>query len=173
MLKKLKSLLFGKDATPSQPIAEGAPPIDVKVAVTNPSLVDAMNRLNTDQSSAAKTDLLLELNKSNYLAAIFSDEMNMSEPDENGNKEIEKGSLIKVLNTSDSEGNIYLPLFTDWCAIKNYINKPVDTLVFSPQKAWSWALSDYHGVVIYSEENSLPLNKSQIQYLASKVNKPT
>lgn len=169
MLKKLKSLLFGKDTTPSQPIVEGTSPIDVKVAVTNPSLVVAMNRLNTDQSNAAKNDLLLELNKSNYLAAIFSDEMNMSEPDDNGNREIEKGSLIKVLNTSDSEGNIYFLLFTDWCAIKNYIDKPVDTLVFSPQEAWRWALSDYHAVVIYSEENSLPLNKSQIQYLASKI----
>ena len=171
MLKKLKSLLFGTAAVASQAIAEGAPPIDVNVAVTNPKLVAAMERLKTDTSDAAKDDLLLELNKSNYLVAIFTDEMHTSEPDENGETVIEKDSLIKVLNTSDSQGNMYLPLFTDWDALRKYIDKPASTLVFPPQDAWHWALEmgEYHGIVINPAEDALPLNKGQIQFLASKV----
>ena len=35
-------------------------------------------------SDAAKDALTLELNRSNYLVAIFADEMHTSEPDENG-----------------------------------------------------------------------------------------
>src|SRR5690554_2523550 len=96
MLKKLKSLLFGTAVAASQAAAEGAPPVDVNVAVTNPNLVAAMERLKTDTSSAAKDALLLELNKSNYLVAIFADEMHTSEPDENGQSVIEKNSIIKL-----------------------------------------------------------------------------
>ena len=171
MLKKLKSLLFGTAVAASQAAAEGAPPVDVNVAVTNPNLVAAMERLKTDTSSAAKDALLLELNKSNYLVAIFADEMHTSEPDENGQSVIEKNSIIKFLNTSDGNGNIYLPLFTDWDALRKYIDQPVSSLVFPPQDAWHWALEmgEYHGVVINPAENALPLNKGQIQYLASQI----
>jgi len=171
MLKKLITLLFGTAVTPSQAAAEGAPPIDVNVAVTNPNLVTAMERLKTDTSNTAKDALLLELNKSNYLVAIFSDEMRTSEPDENGRSVIEKGSVIKVLNTSDGDGNMYLPVFTDWDALRKYIDQPVSTLVFPPQDAWHWALEmgEYHGIVINPAENALPLNKGQIQYLASQI----
>lgn len=170
MLKKLKSLLFGTSANAPQDVEEGAPPIDVNVAVTNPNLVAAMQRLKSDTSNAAKDALLLELNKSNYLVAIFTDEMHTSEPDENGQAVIEKDSLIKVLNTSDSAGNMYLPLFTDWDALRKYITQPVSTFVFPPQEAWHWALEmgEYHGIVINPAEDALPLNKGQIQYLMSK-----
>lgn len=172
MLKKLKALLFGTAVAASQAGAENtAPPVDVNVAVTNPNLVAAIERLKGDVSDEAKDALLVELNKSNYLAAIFTDEMHASEPDENGKSVIEKDSTIKVLNTSDNNGNIYLPLFTDWDALRKYIDQPVNTLVFPPQDAWHWALEmgDYHGIVINPAENALPLNKEQIQYLASQV----
>lgn len=171
MLKKLKSLLFGTAVAASKAAAEGAPPVDVNVAVTNPNLVAAMKRLKIDTSTAAKDALLLELNKSNYLVAIFADEMYTSEPDENGQSVIEKDSIIKVLNTSDGNGNMYLPLFTDWDALRKYIAQPVSTLVFPPQDAWHWALEmgEYHGIVINPAENALPLNKGQIQFLASQI----
>lgn len=171
VLKKLKSLLFGTATVASQAVADVAPPIDVNVAVTNPNLVAAMYRLKTDTSNNAKDDLLLELNKSNYLVAIFADEMHVSEPDENGETVIEKDSLIKVLNTSDEQGNMYLPLFTDWDALCKYIDQPVSTLVFPPQDAWHWALEmgEYHGIVINPAENALPLNKGQIQYLMGQI----
>lgn len=171
MLKKLKSLLFGTVVAASQAAAEGASPVDVNIAVTNPNLVAAIERLKTDTSDAAKDALLLELNKSNYLVAIFADEMHTSEPDENGQSVIEKDSIIKVLNTSDGNGNMYLPLFTDWDALRKYIDQDVSTLVFPPQDAWHWALEmgEYHGIVINPAENALPLNKGQIQYLASQI----
>ncbi|PCJ29987.1 MAG: hypothetical protein COA90_10715, partial [Gammaproteobacteria bacterium] len=122
-------------------------------------------------SDEAKDALLLELNKSNYLVAIFADEMHRTEPDENGQSVIEEDSLIKVLNTSDSQGNMFLPLFTDWDALTKYTDKPVSTLVFPPQDAWHWALkmADYHGIVINPAENALPLSREQIQYLNNQI----
>ncbi|CAA0092732.1 Uncharacterised protein [BD1-7 clade bacterium] len=171
MLKKLKSLFAGIAIASSQASADGPPPVDVNTPVTNPNLVAAMERLRTDTSNEAKYHLLLELNKANYLVAIFSDEMHTSEPDENGKSTIEKDSIIKVLNTSDEQGNMYLPLFTDWEAIGKYIDQPVNTLVFPPRDAWDWALKmgNYHGVVVNPAHNALPLSKGQIEYLASKI----
>ena len=169
MLRKLKSLLFGT-AVATQALADSPPPVDVKIPVTNPVLVAAMQRLKTDASDTAKDALLSELNKANYLVAIFSDEMHTSEPDENGESVIEKDSIIKVLDTSDANGNLYLPLFTDCEAIGKYIDKPVNTLVFPSQDAWHWALNmgEYHGIVINPAENALPLDLGLIRFLASQ-----
>ncbi|MGE4545962.1 MAG: SseB family protein [Pedobacter sp.] len=171
MLKKLKALFAGIAVASSVAVADAKPPVDVNTPVTNPKLVAAIQRLKLDASDEAKDALLIELNKANYLVAIFSDEMHTSEPGENGRVTVEKDSIIKVLNTSDGEGNMYLPLFTDWEAIGKYIDQPVDTLIFPSQDAWYWALNmgEYHGVVINPAEDALPLSRAQIEYLANEI----
>lgn len=168
MLKKLIALFTGAAIAASPVMADERPPVDVNTPVTNPNLVAAIQRLKTDSSLAAKDALLVELNRANFLVAIFTDEMHTTEPDKDGKVTIEKDSLIKVLNTSDGNGNMYLPLFTDWDAIWKYIDQPVNTLIFPSQDAWHWALNmgEYQGVVINPAEDALPLNRSQIEYLA-------
>ena len=171
MLKKFISIFVVTAIVASQAAAAGAPPIDVNIAVTNPNLVAAMERLKTDTSDGAKDALLLELNQQNYLVAIFADDLYTSGPDENGESKVEEDSTIKVISTSDGNGNMYLPLFTDWETLTKYIDQPVIILVFPPQDAWYWTLKmgKYHGVVINPGENALPLNKGLIQYLASQL----
>lgn len=171
MLKKLKSLFAGAAVASSAAVADDRPPVDVNTPVTNPSLVAAIQRLKADSSNEAKDSLLIELNQANFLVAIFSDEMHTSEPDGDGKVTIEKDSIIKVLNTSDGNGNMYLPLFTDWEAIGKYIEQPVNTLIFPSQDAWHWALNmgEYHGVVINPAEDALPLSRAQIEYLADQI----
>jgi hypothetical protein len=170
MLKRLKTLFVGAAVATSAAVAEDKPPVDVNTPVTNPNLVAAMQRLKMDSSNDAKDALLVELNKANYLVAIFSDEMRTSEPDKDGTVTVEKDSIIKVLNTSDGNGNMYLPLFTDWEAIGKYIDKPVNTLIFPSHDAWHWALNmgEYHGVVINPAEDALPLSRAQIEYLSNE-----
>lgn len=151
-----------------------APPVDLNKPVENPRLVAAIERLLTDQSVQAKDALLVELNRANFLAVIFTDEMHSTPPDENGHVTIKEKSLIKVLSTTDSNGNVYLPLFTDWNAIGKYVGekpeKPISTLVLPAADAWSWALAmgSYQGVVINPAHNALPLNRQQIEYLAKQ-----
>lgn len=171
MFKKLKALFAGAAVATSAAVADGKPPVDVSTPVTNPDLVAAIQRLKTDSSIETKDVLLIELNKANFLVAIFSDEMHTSEPDKDGKVTIEKDSIIKVLNTSDAEGHMYLPLFTDWEAIGKYIDKPVNTLIFPSQDAWHWVLNmgEYHGVVINPAEDALPLSRAQIEYLANEI----
>ena len=156
------------------------PAIDVNKPIENPALVAAIERLARENSDKAKDLLLVELNKANYLAAILTDEMHTSAPDEHGKTVIQKDSIIKVIETSDAHGNRYLPLFTDWKAIGEYTNKPVSTLVLPASDAWSFALhvGKYDGIVINPGRNALPLNKDMIKYLVSQTapnhqNKPT
>ena len=171
MLRKIKMLLSGVALASSSAIAGDQPPVDLNKPVTNPALVAAMKRLKTETSSAAKDAVLIELNRANYLVAIFSDEMHVSKPDSSGKVTIEKDSIIKVLNTSDEKGNIYLLLFTDWDAIRLYIDKPVDTLVFPAKDAWDWVLrmGDYQGAVINPAKDALQLSKQQVEYLSSQL----
>jgi len=171
MLCKIKTLLTGVALASSSVLAGEQPPVDLNKPVTNPALVAAMQRLKRDSSSAAKDAVLVELNRANYLIAIFSDEMHVSKPDSGGKATIEKDSVIKVINTSDVKGNTYLPLFTDWDAIRLFIGKPVDTLVFPAKDAWDWVLrmGNYQGAVINPANDALPLSKQQVEYLAAQL----
>lgn len=159
------------DKQPRENVNKGAPRVDVNTPVTNPGLLAALQKLAVDSSDEAKDVLLSELNRSNYLVAIFTDEMHVSNSDESGKSVIEKDSLIKVLNTSDDHGNAYLPLFTDWEALRKYIDHDVSSLIFPPKDAWNWVLNmgDYHGAVVNPAENALPLNRDQIAYLNSQL----
>jgi len=148
----------------------GPPPVDINEAITNPDLVEALNALAADDSNEAKDLVLTELNKSNFLAATLTDEMHSSEPDEDGNTTIEKGSFIKVISASDSNGNEYLPLFTDWDQVSKYCSQPVNSLVLPAPDAWDWAvkMGKYAGVVVNPAENALPLSVEQIRYLRAQ-----
>lgn len=173
MLKKIKAAvtsLFMAGSAGAAP-SNSAPPIDINKPVENPSLVAALKRMATDSSPSSQENLLRELNNAVYLMAIFSDELYTAEPDAQGRTVVEKDSKIKVIGTSDSEGNPYLPLFTDWGAIQKYIKEPVNTLVLPAADAWSWALNmgQYHGVVINPAENALPLSRKQIEFLQRKI----
>jgi len=177
MFKKIKSKLFGESKTNTdaelQESVVGAPPVDVNVAVTNPNLSQAIDRVAVENTSEAKQALFGELNKANYLVAIFDDEMHISDPNNDGHTVIEKGSRIKVINATDSEGNMMLPLFTDWEALRAYtdhLGQAVNSMIFPPQNAWSWVLSqdDYRGAVINPAGNALPLDLVLIQHFSSE-----
>ncbi len=143
------------------------PPVGLNNPVTNPALVAALEDMQINPGNETNDKLMVELNKAKYLLPLLSDEMNVSEADENGKVNIEKGSLIKIITYSGTDGNIYLPLFTDWDVIKNYFDNPVDTFVLPATDAWEFTLKadKYHGIIINPGSNDLLLNKERIQYL--------
>lgn len=170
MLKKLKSLFSAKPKPEQGKNLES--PVDLNKPVENPELSLAIERLVSDQSDAAKDHLLAALNQANYLAVIITDEMHTSEIDEDGKTVIEAGSKIKIVTTNDERGNAFLPLFTDWPAIRQYIQDglEVSTLVLPAYQAWDMALSgNYHGVVVNPGGNALPLNAGQIAFLRDQA----
>lgn len=177
MFKLLKFLFVGLAISGPHALAGNMPPIDDNAHISNPDLVAAIEHLKIDESDTAKDALLAPLNKAHFLVVMLDDKTK-TEKNNNSSPTNKNGSLIKLLYTSDGQGNMYLPVFTDLNTLRKYTNKPVNTLVFPSQYAWHWALTmgDYHGIVINpGVEDTLSLNKSQIEYLmdqslAHKVN---
>ena len=101
----------------------------------------------------------------------MSDEMHTSEPDKSGKVVIEKESIIKVINTTDNQGILYLPLFTDWEAIGKYISQLVSALVMPAEAPWLWVLNmgEYHGAIINPAQNALSLSKEQTRQLLRQI----
>ncbi len=154
-------------------MAENNSKIDVNQPVNNPALVNAMERVATEGSNEAKDELLLQLQKANYLAAMFADGLKVSPSTEEGHETVEKGSTFGVL-TAGKDGKSYLVLFTDWQALYAYTDKEVSGWVLPSKEAWSFSLQGdvYDGVVINPAHNALPLERSMLEYLSHHANQP-
>jgi len=166
MLKKLLALVGVLGTAQAQPVR---PPVDLNKPVENPALVQAMERVASDGSDQAKDALLTELRRANFLAAILTDEMKTTST-EPGLTTIEKGSRIKFL-AAGKDSKQYLPLFSDWQAIRAYTDLNVSALVLPAVDAWSFALQGdtYQGVVINPAHNALPLERPMLQFLSTQA----
>lgn len=166
MLKMLKALMGALRTSDKAP---ARPPVDLNKPVENPALVQALERVAGDDSDDAKDALVRELQRANYLAAIIADEMKTTSP-EPGMTTIKAGSVIKFV-TCEKDGQHFLPLFSDWAAIRAYTDQNVSTLVLPASEAWSFALDDdaYQGIVINPAHNALPLELPMVRYLAGQA----
>ena len=142
--------------------------IDLNSPVENSALVRAITGVATDPSDSTKDQLLVELNRANFLAAMLADELKKTEM-EPGRLEIEAGSRFGVLSAS-SGGKNFLLLFTDWAALRAYTDLQVSGWVLPARDAWSFALdgTTYDGVVINPAHNALPLKRPMLKFLASR-----
>ncbi|WP_158224657.1 SseB family protein [Agaribacterium haliotis] len=167
MLNKIKSRLSTAlrfKAASSKTESNSKPSLDKPIE--NPSLLAAMERVARDGSDEAKDALLLQLQQADFLAAIFPDELEISDG-KNNESTIEKGSSFGVLS-SRSEGKHFLVLFTDWKALAAYTDKKVSGWVLPSKQAWAFALQGetYDGIVINPAFNALPLERPMLKYLA-------
>jgi hypothetical protein len=138
--------------------------IDLTKAIENPDLVRALARLATDTSDAAKDEVVAQLQRATFLVAILGDE---TEIPEDGQVVFQKGSRIQILTAESDDGSTFLPLFTDWRAIRDYVDDPVNGMVMPAKNAWAFALHDklYEGVVINPVGDTLPLGRPMVEFL--------
>lgn len=163
---------FGNALGISKNTGASAPPVDLDKPVENPRLVAALKRAADDDSDEAKDRLFREIQRANFLVAIYTDEMRFSPTPTPGHMIIQQGSRIKVLSL-EAGGENYLPLFTDWAAIRAYTDDKVNTLVFPAADAWLFALKDkaYQGVVINPAGDALPMDREMLEYLCLRSTK--
>lgn len=143
--------------------------VPVNSAVTNPSLSATINRLKTNPSASVQSELSLELNKATYLLATSNKNITTT-PVEGGLSTTNEGSSFELFLTSDDEGNIYLPLYTDCAALRKDHGDQADAVAFSADYVWYFMLEvgKYHGIVVVSEAGTIPLSKEHVQYLSSQ-----
>ncbi|EOD6260794.1 SseB family protein [Vibrio parahaemolyticus] len=145
-------IVWGVQATESNSM-------DVNVAVTNPSLISAIQKLKVGDREQAEKHLLHELNHSVFLIPTLVDSPK--------NLQSTSGNKISIALTSDSKGNIYLPVFSDWDALHSFSERPLNGLVFPAKDVWSLFLSteSYEGIVVNPGSDSIVLSKDQIELL--------
>ena len=120
-------------------------------------LVSAILELKNKPCKDSKDILWEELNKSHFFIAT------------EGNNE----QQLHILNTSNGNGEIFLPLFTSIELLEDYVKKSTSHIRLFCRDAWALAIDskEYSGVVINPSNNALPLNLAQVKYLASITNK--
>ena len=132
-------------------------------AIENPELIAAIKKHyenNTDQSA---DELLPQLIKAKYLAAIMNENIVINEG------VMQKGSTFDLGFIKDDQNRTLLPIFTDWI----HLNKSASAksgLVMSAEWAFSMGKDDFDGVVINHTGLALPIYKKLLIHLLNLIN---
>ena len=143
------------------------PPVDLNKPVENPSLVLVLETLLKNPDDVTREKLDPELNRANYLVPIKNSELHTSPPDKNGRSVTTEKSKFNIVVISSPEGKPFIPLFTDWNAIKKWSDQNVQTLVLPAKEAWNFVLNrtEIEGAVINPGYVSLPLDRKYLESL--------
>jgi len=121
--------------------------MDVTRPIENPALVQAFEIHRQTPNRQNEESLLSELGRAAYLLPTLMNEARVT-PTTPGHVTIETGSMITFLSHPDRRGGTWLPLFSDWPALRAWTADPVDAVVLGAGEAWDFALSRYAGAVI-------------------------
>ena len=147
------------------------PKLDLDKAVENPALVRAMAQLATDNAESSRDQLIGELARAEFLAAILPDDGKTPFDGPPGAKVVSRGAQFNVL-AAGKDGKNYLLLFTDWAQLRMYTNRNVTGWALPASDAWAFGLQKgFDGIVVNPAHNALPLRREMVQYLATHLSK--
>jgi hypothetical protein len=123
------------------------PPVDLNIPVTNPKLVDAIQRHQQLQQNETALALLEELRRSFLLAAIILERpLTETAP---GQLLFKKGDRIGMVEARDDENSRLLALFTDHDQLNRFTNQANSSQVMPAKDALSFVLErGYTGTII-------------------------
>lgn len=152
------------EAAPTPPNV--TPPVDLNKPVSNPDLVAAISAFMRSRTRINIESLQRELNRAVYLLPTIMDDgaMEQSAP---GQMTIRAGSKLKIPVVGDQEP--YLPLFTDWEALRAWIQVPVSGMVVPADQAWDLAMSNYAGAAVNPGTLTLSLPRELLADLVKKI----
>lgn len=138
--------------------------------IQNPELAAAIDRLAEDPTGAAKDEVLALLPEATLLLLHMGEKLEFAEVDEEG-KVLPEGSRLAFAVTESEDGETYLPAFTDWQAIGDYVEGEVTGVGMPAVHIFIMALEGdtFEGVVINPGGNALPLSKPILQFLLASA----
>ncbi|MGI4873690.1 MAG: SseB family protein [Janthinobacterium lividum] len=139
--------------------------MDVNEPITNPVLVAAFDALVRHDTPDTRLQVGLELEKANFLVAMFDDELKLTKERGSPGVSIAAGSLLKVLTCITPDGKVLLPLFTDWEALRAYTTEPLAGWIMPAAQAWEFALQDdtYAGAVVNPATHDIVLPRQALE----------
>jgi len=147
------------------------PPVDIDKPVENSALVTVLDAYLQNPTQSARKALPAELNKAVFLLPVVMDESNIKRSVEDPGLAIfEKDTFFEIFNATDSDGNLLLPIFTDWPSIRSWTKAQVSAMVLPAQDAWAFATTkgDYSGVVVNPGGHNIEIRRSEIEELKTE-----
>ena len=148
---------------------------DVNQPVENPILVKAIEAFQEEANHETQHDFLKAVKEATFLLSVEFDPP--VPPGENGETTLEADTKIKFIGITDMAGDNYLPVYTDWAALKQWRDNPDEqTMLFSYDDINSMIFNDPQssGFVINPYGLNVPVRKNIMQILnAGPVNQWT
>lgn len=144
------------------------PPVDLNKPVENPRLLAALAAFEKNQGNETRQTLWKELKSAVYLIPVRADKLATTPPDKSGKMAVTEDSPISFFISADTDGNPFLPVFSDWQEIAKFTKEPVNTIVMPADDLWGFVLNqkNFHGAVLNpADKKALPLDRSMIQSL--------
>ena len=136
--------------------------IDVNKPVTNPELVDSMNKFLNERSAENEGVLIEKITKAHYLAPII-----LQGEIENGI--LKAGSTISFKMLTNSLGETFFMAFTDWDELAKWSTEKEETLISTYDDLKSMVLKDTEnvkGFVINPYGQNIVITPELMQYFS-------
>ena len=142
--------------------------------IKNPDILEAIQKFKYENSKRNQELLLEKINLGKYLLITINSDLKGNK-NQDGTTTVGKGAKTSVILFSDKEGNMFLPIFTDWIELYKYENihkndwgtSKVTGLVLPAKEVWDLALNvaNYHGVAINPAGDPVQLERAHLKSL--------
>ena len=135
--------------------------------VTNISLLSSIREVEDNRSIENVTKMIEEINKATYVVAISPNQLTENKRTDDGTVTINAGQEIKYITIMSTDGNMYLPIFTDIQAKDYFIEGESDALVYPARELWKTItlIDNIYGVAINPGLQNVPLKFELIKQL--------
>jgi hypothetical protein len=138
--------------------------IDVNEPVTNPELVEAMNKFLIEKNSQNEAILIEKITKAHFLTPIV-----LEGKIENGL--LKAGSKIGFEVITDNFDNSYFMAFTDWEELRKWSMEKVETLISTYEDLKSMVLNgsgDIKGFIINAYGQNFAITPDLMRYFSER-----
>ncbi len=141
--------------------------LELNIPLTNEDFHKYLSNYLENPTEELQNTLGAHLNNMHYLLGILPNESSS-----NDSLTLSVGSELNLLICSNDNREVFLPIFTDDIALKNWYSDPINTLSVSAEWLWKFILrcNNYAGVVINPDTISWCIDLEQLQSLLDDIN---
>ena len=139
---------------------------DINQAVENPNLVVAIEAIQKEINQDTQNDFFNAIKDAKYLTPVHIDPPISA--DDDGKATLQTDTIISFVNLEDSNGDIFLPMYTDWAALKQWRDVPDEKtmiLSYNDVRALITDKGEAIGFVINPYTHNIPIRENTMKIL--------
>lgn len=139
---------------------------DINEPVTNPTLINAIEAIQKEVNQSTRDDFLNAVKEAKFLSPVSMDPP--PPPGDDGKTTLQADTKISFISLTDANGDSYLPVYTDWPALKQWRDIPDEkTLILSYEDVKEMIVNNAgsSGFVINPFSQNVPVSKNIMEAL--------